>query len=81
MVVEELECDWDKVKGIPDSGQSLARDRAWGSFGTGGSSGIRGNHQYVREGGAGAKAMLVAAAAELWKVSPKECQVDKGYYP
>ena len=53
LVAEELECDWSKVKTeYPTPGQSLARARVWGSFSTGGSQGIRGSHQYVREGGA-----------------------------
>ena len=38
LVAEELECDWSKVKTeYPAPGQSLARDRIWGSFSTSGS--------------------------------------------
>ncbi|MGB5775168.1 MAG: molybdopterin cofactor-binding domain-containing protein, partial [Sedimenticolaceae bacterium] len=38
LVAEELECDWAKVKTeYPTPGQSLARNRIWGSFSTGGS--------------------------------------------
>jgi isoquinoline 1-oxidoreductase beta subunit len=37
---------------IPDAGQNLARNRAWGNFSTGGSRGIRESHDYVRKGGA-----------------------------
>jgi isoquinoline 1-oxidoreductase beta subunit len=74
MVAEELECDWDKVSWeFPTPGQSLARDRAWGNFSTGGSRGIRGSHQYVREGGALAREMLIAAAAAEWGVPASEC--------
>jgi isoquinoline 1-oxidoreductase beta subunit len=79
MVVEELECDWSKVKTeYPTPGQSLARDRIWGSFSTGGSQGIRGSHQYVREGGAAARIMLLEAAAETWEVDVEECSVSAG---
>jgi isoquinoline 1-oxidoreductase beta subunit len=64
LVAEELECDWDRVTWeYPTPGQSLARERPWGSFATGGSLGIRGSHQYVREGGALAREMLIMAAA------------------
>ena len=45
-------------------GQNVARERVWGDFSTGGSRGLRGSHQYVREGGAAAKLMLVQAAAD-----------------
>ncbi len=74
MVAEELECDWDKVTWeFPTPAQSLARDQVWGSFATGGSRGIRGSHQYVREGGAVAREMLIAAAANDWGVDASEC--------
>ena len=74
MVAEELACDWDKVTWeFPTPGQSLARDRPWGSFSTGGSRGIRDSHQYVREGGAIARELLLAAAAQTWSVAIKDC--------
>jgi isoquinoline 1-oxidoreductase beta subunit len=74
MVAEELECDWSKVKTeYPTPGQSVKRKRAWGDFSTGGSRGIRDSHQYVREGGATARTMLIQAAADVWKVPASEC--------
>ena len=76
LVAEELECDWSKVTTeYPTPGQSLARDRVWGSFSTGGSQGIRGSHLYVRKGGALAREMLIEAAAEAWRVPKQECAV------
>ena len=75
LVAEELECDWAKVTTEhPTPGQSLARDRVWGSFSTGGSQGIRGSHQYVRKGGAVARQMLIEAAADDWGVDIEECR-------
>ncbi|MCY4214309.1 MAG: molybdopterin-dependent oxidoreductase [Gammaproteobacteria bacterium] len=74
MVAEELDCDWSKVDWeYPSPRQNLLRDRVWRSFATGGSRGIRGSHQYVREGGAAARLMLVEAAAGRWQVSAAEC--------
>ena len=74
LVAEELECDWSKVTTeYPTPGQSVARKRAWGDFGTGGSRGIRTSHEYVRKGGATARMMLVQAAANEWKVPVAEC--------
>ncbi len=79
LVAEELECDWAKVTTeYPTPGQSAARNRPWGSFGTGGSQGIRGSENYVRIGGATARMMLVQAAAGEWKVPVAECSVSKG---
>jgi isoquinoline 1-oxidoreductase beta subunit len=74
MVAEELECDWDKVTWeFPSPAQSLARKRVWGSFATGGSRGIRGSHEYVREGGALARELLIMAAGKEWGVPAAEC--------
>lgn len=74
LVVEELEGDWSKVTTeYPPPGENLKRDRVWGSYSTGGSRGIRDSHDYVRKGGAAARHMLVAAAAEQWGVPAGEC--------
>jgi isoquinoline 1-oxidoreductase beta subunit len=79
MVCEELECDWSKVSTeYPTPGQQLARRRVWGSFGTGGSRGIRESQDYVRKGGAAARIVLLQAAADEWKVPVSECTVEKG---
>ncbi|WP_018268014.1 xanthine dehydrogenase family protein molybdopterin-binding subunit [Methylosinus sp. LW4] len=77
LVAEELECDWSKVTTeYPTPGQSVARNRVWGDFSTGGSRGIRGSHDYVRKGGATAREMLIQAAADEWKVPAAECRAQ-----
>src|SRR2546422_6349452 len=74
MVAEELECDWSKVTTeYPTPGQSVARKRIWGAFSAGGSRGIRSSQEYVRQGGATARTMLIQAAADAWKVPASEC--------
>ena len=79
LVAEELECDWKNVRTeMPTPGQSYARKRIWGEMGTGGSRGIRTSEQYVRQGGAAARTMLLQAAAEQWKVPVGELTVTKG---
>ena len=45
---------------------------------TGGSRGIRESHEYVRQGGAAARIMLLQAAAAEWKVSVNDLSVEKG---
>ncbi|UOK71776.1 xanthine dehydrogenase family protein molybdopterin-binding subunit [Ancylobacter polymorphus] len=78
LVVEELEGDWSKVTTeYPPPGENLRRNRVWGSYSTGGSRGIRDSHDYVRKGGAAARHMLVAAAAERWGVPASECTAAK----
>jgi isoquinoline 1-oxidoreductase beta subunit len=73
LVAEELECDWNKVTWeYPTPGQNVARNRVWRNFSTGGSRGIRESNQYVREGGAMAREMLIAAAAMKLNVPAAE---------
>jgi isoquinoline 1-oxidoreductase subunit beta len=79
LVAEELECDWKHVTTeMPTPGQNLARKRAWGEMGTGGSRGIRTSEDYVRRGGAAARIMLLQAAADGWKVPVGELTVSDG---
>jgi isoquinoline 1-oxidoreductase beta subunit len=79
LVAEELECDWNKVILQPiTAGQNLARKRVWRDMSTGGSRGIRGSQEYVRQGGAAARMVLLQAAANQWQVPVAELRVDKG---
>jgi isoquinoline 1-oxidoreductase beta subunit len=79
LVAEELECDWSKVTTEQITpGANLARKRAWGEMGTGGSRGIRTSQDYVRRGGAAARIMLLQAAAAEWKVPVGELSVANG---
>ena len=69
LVADELDADWKYVRAeyvSPDA--NLASKRAWGDMSTGGSRGIRGSVDYVRKGGAAARAMLIEAAAQRWNV-------------
>src|SRR5262249_45834947 len=73
LVAEELQCDWSKVTTeFPSAGTNLARKRVWGDMSTGGSRGIRASQQYVRQGGAAAREMLIQAAAKEWNVPASE---------
>jgi isoquinoline 1-oxidoreductase subunit beta len=48
-------------------------DKAYGDQNTDGSNSIRGIYEDMRRVGATARTMLVAAAAQQWKVKPDEC--------
>ena len=79
LAAEELECNWGKVVlGPVTAGQNLARKRVWRDMATGGSRGIRGSHDYVRQGGAAARMMLLQAAASQWNVPVGELSVSEG---
>ncbi len=74
LVAEELECDWSKVRWeYVNPAWSVARKRVWGNFNSTGSNAIRQSHEYVRQGGAAARQMLIQAAANAWKVPAAEC--------
>src|SRR5436309_85359 len=79
LVAEELECDWNKVTTeYPTPGENLKRNRVWKNFSTGGSRGVRESNEYVRQGGAAAREMLVQAAANEWTVPAAECSAANG---
>ncbi len=75
LVAEELECDWGKVRAeYASAHEHITRDRVYVTMSTGGSSSVRGSQAYLREAGASAREMLVAAAAERWGVPVTECR-------
>ena len=67
-VADEMEADWSRVTVKQGDG-----DEKYGPQATGGSASIRVMYQPMREAGATAKAMLIAAAAKVWKTSPENC--------
>ncbi|MBA6265083.1 MAG: molybdopterin cofactor-binding domain-containing protein [Colwellia sp.] len=67
-VADEMEADWQRV--TVKQGDA---DEKYGPQATGGSASIRVMFQPMREAGATAKAMLIAAAAKVWKTSPDNC--------
>jgi isoquinoline 1-oxidoreductase beta subunit len=80
IVAEELDADWARVRveGAPADAK-LYNNLFWGpSQGTGGSTAIANSFEQLRKAGAAARAMLVAAAAKQWKVSPDAIDVARG---
>jgi len=74
LVADELDAAWRHVRAeyvAPEV--NLANKRAWGDMSTGGSRGIRASVEYVRKGGAVARAMLLQAASQRWQVPVAEC--------
>jgi isoquinoline 1-oxidoreductase beta subunit len=79
LLAEELEVGLDEVKveaAPPD--ESKYSDPLLGEQATGGSSSIRGDWMRLREAGAAARMMLIAAAAGMWKVDPASCKAEHG---
>ena len=79
LLAEELECDWGRVRvEYADSNQQRKRKRVWGSMAAAGSRTIRDSQQALRLAGATAREMLIAAAAQGWKVAAAECSASSG---
>ncbi|WP_420223596.1 molybdopterin cofactor-binding domain-containing protein [Pigmentiphaga litoralis] len=79
LIAEELEVDLSQVKlEHAPADNSLYSDPLLGGQVTGGSTSIRGGWQPMREAGAAARMVLVAAAAQTWKVDAGECQARNG---
>jgi isoquinoline 1-oxidoreductase beta subunit len=80
LVAEELDADWQQVRveGAPaDAGRY--NNLFWGpTQGTGGSTAIANSYEQLRKAGAAARAMLVSAAAETWRVPANEITVSNG---
>jgi isoquinoline 1-oxidoreductase beta subunit len=78
LVAEELEADWSKVQPeFVDPRLNITRNKVYRGMATVGSRAIRTSHEYLRQAGAGAREMLIAAAAQRWKVPASECQAVK----
>ena len=79
LIAEELEVDLQQVileHAVAD--EKLYVNPLLGIQATGNSNAIRGAWQPLRQAGAVARTMLVAAAAERWEVDPATCRAEKG---
>jgi isoquinoline 1-oxidoreductase subunit beta len=77
LAADELDADWSLVRteyaGVDIK---LYANLAFGMQGTGGSSAIANSYMQYRAAGATARAMLVSAAAQAWKVPAAEIQAS-----
>jgi isoquinoline 1-oxidoreductase beta subunit len=78
LIAEELDADWSKMRGELAPAGDQYKDPAFGIQITGGSGSIAHSFMQYREIGAKARAMLIAAAAEQWKVAPEQIKTVKG---
>jgi isoquinoline 1-oxidoreductase beta subunit len=74
LVAEELECDWANVSTeFVSATENLRRGRVWGDMSTGASRSIATSQLFLRQAGATARELLIAAAARRWNVPAAEC--------
>jgi isoquinoline 1-oxidoreductase beta subunit len=78
LIAEELDADWSQMRGALAPAGDQYKDPAFGIQMTGGSGTVAHSWGQYREIGAKARAMLIAAAAEQWKVPAKQVKTSKG---
>lgn len=80
LVAEELDIPWEniRVEAAPADAK-LYNNLLWGPMqGTGGSTAIANSFEQLRRAGATARAMLIAAAADNWKVAANTLATQDG---
>ena len=80
LIAEELEVDLKQVRleHAPPDEKRYGNPLLGGVQATGDSNSVRASWQPLREAGAVARTMLVAAAAQLWNVDPAACRAQAG---
>ncbi len=80
IVAEELDADWSQMRAEhAPADANLYANLAFGTIqGTGGSTAVANSWEQLRKAGATARAMLVSAAAQTWKVPAAEITVKSG---
>lgn len=78
LVAEELDADWSQMRAELAPANPVYANLLFGIQGTGGSSSIANSFTQMREAGATARAMLIAAAAKRWHVPASQISVSKG---
>jgi isoquinoline 1-oxidoreductase beta subunit len=74
ILAEELCVDWKEVQ----VEQAPTNPKIY-DLGTGGSGSVNGSWLPLRQAGAAAREMLIAAAAKKWQVTPDTCKAKNGY--
>ncbi len=77
IVADELDADWQRVQVRQAPVSPEYEDPVWKSQVTAGSASVRHFYLPLRRAGAQARQMLIAAAAEKWKVPYGECRTHK----
>ncbi len=79
IAAEELDADWKKVRVESAPAAPAYNHTVFHVQITGGSTSVWSEYDQLRKAGASARAMLVAAAAQNWKVEPSSCRTQGGF--
>lgn len=78
LLADEMDADWSQVVAELAPAADVYRDPIRGLQLVGGSGSIATSFQQYRELGARTRAMLVAAAAERWRIPADQCRTEAG---
>jgi isoquinoline 1-oxidoreductase beta subunit len=73
ILAEELEADWSTISVV-----QAPADSAYGNQTTGGSASVNTRYMPLRQAGAVAREILIAAAAQIWGVEAESCHAENG---
>ena len=76
ILAEEMDADWSQVVAELAPAADVYKDPMFDIQMVGGSGSIAHSFQQYRELGAKTRAMIVAAAADQWKVTPAQCRTE-----
>lgn len=76
VLADEMDADWAHVVGELAPAADVYKDPVFDIQMVGGSGSIAHSFQQYRELGAKTRAMLIAAAADQWKVTPAQCRTE-----
>ena len=76
ILADEMDADWSQVTAELAPAAEVYKDPVFGIQMVGGSGSIAHSFQQYRELGAKTRAMLIAAAADRWKVSPDQLRTE-----
>lgn len=74
LIAEEMNVDWQKIQV-----ETAPLDAKYGSQTTGGSGAIKSRYTPLRQAGATARVLLIAAAADTWGVAAADCYAENGF--
>jgi isoquinoline 1-oxidoreductase beta subunit len=77
VLADEMDADWSQVVAQLAPAADVYKDPVFGIQMVGGSGSIAHSYQQYRELGAKTRAMLIAAAATRWNVTPEQCRTEE----
>ena len=79
IAADEMDADWSRVRVEAAPATPAYFHTTFGIQVTGGSTSVSTSYEQLRKAGATARALLIAAAAETWKVDPTSCRAERGH--